>query len=320
MPPKPAKRVKKNEEIKTEDVKTKSGDEYFKSYRIIDETEMSFYCPMKQSGDVRTWFGGFEWTFAKYGKDKASLKCNFSWEKDKKALVDLYFYCRPDKEARLPITSCTFKRKELIGGEQIEVTDEMNYGKSATWGVYIRLLKKWDLGKRSWNNHKSRHTLKYVIRGREFYVLKDFMASTSAYIENNMDEDMSDEVSILNIDHDPHEFNIFLHAIDGQDPVLPAPDTLRSLCAYADDYSVPTLATKCEKHLKYCHEIPLLERLKMSFEFEYKNAQSYLMEMMTSSEWTRAKRGDGQEMFDELLFHAPGKNFYEWIFDREHLW
>lgn len=39
--------------------------------------------------------------------------------------------------------------------------------------------------------------------------------------------------------------------------------------------------------------------------------------MVTNSEWTRVKVGGDRKEFDELLKVVP--NFYEWIFDREHL-
>jgi len=335
MPPKATKAStkvtkKKMKEPKMEDMKM-SRDEmdgsmlagheysYFGRYRIIDEIELSFHCPAKENGDVRTWFGGFEWKFVKCGGDKISLTCGVSMAKDNTALVDLHFYCLPDKDSQLPMASCTFKQRELTKGSEIEVNDEiLRCNCPATYGVYIRMLKKWDIIKRRpWNNPKSRHTLKYVVRGREFNVLKDFMASTSEFIRSYMANNAEDDSSFVNIDHDPDEFDVFLHALDGQDPVLPAPDTIRFLLNYADDYEIPTLKAKCEKHLKYCHEIPLIERLKMSIEYGLSGAENYLMSMMTNSEWTRAKHGGDREKFDELVSAVP--NFYEWIFDKEHL-
>jgi len=267
---------------------------------------------------VGTWFGGFEWKFVKCGRDKVSLTCGHSWEKDNTALADLHFYCLPDKSSQLPMASCTFKLSELTSGSEVEASNEiLRFNYPATYGVYVRLLKKWSLPRCPWNSYDSRHNLKYVVRGREFYVLKDFMASTSEYIRSYMAKLSDDDSNFVNIDHDPIEFDIFLHAIDGQDPVLPAPDTIRFLTNYADDYEIPTLKVKCEKHLKYCHEIPLIERLKIASEYDMKNAQSYLMNMMTNSEWTRAKHGGDREKFDELVKAVP--NFYEWVFDREHL-
>jgi len=298
-------------------VEVTKGD-YFGRYRIVDEIELSFRCPAKESGEVRTWFGGFEWKFAKCGMDRLSLTCMLSWEKDNKVLADLHFYCLPDKDSQLPMISSTFKQKEFKKWSEIEVSDEiLRFNCPATYGVYIRLLKKWDVGKRPWNSRKTRHTLKYVVRGREFNVLKDFMGSISRFIRNYMNEMGDEDSNFVNIDHDPHEFDVFLNSIDGIDPVLPTPDTIRFLTNYADDYEIPTLKAKCEKHLKYCHEIPLIERLTMASEYGMDSLMSYLMGMMTDSEWTRAKHGGDREKFDELVKSVP--NFYEWIFDKEHL-
>jgi len=323
MPPKVTEASKQKKSVdkvpKLEKVE-KIASEYFGQYRIIDEAEMSFRCIGKDSIAVKKWLGGFEWKFAKCGKDKTSLTCN-SWEKGK-VLVDLHFYCLPDKDSHLPLITETHKRKELTVGSEFEMDNKegLSLCCSVTWGVYVRVLKEWDIEKRSWNRAKSNYTMKYNVRGREFYVLKDFMASVSEcihdYIANLPSEEESD---LLTVDHDPHEFDVFLHAIDGTDPVLPAPDTIRFLANFADDYSMPTLMTKCEKHLKYCHEIPLIERLKMAFDYDMKSAQGYLLGMMSNSEWTRAKLGDEREKFDELIEAVKPKDFYEMMFDMGHL-
>jgi hypothetical protein len=289
--------------------------EYFGQYRIVDEAELSFRCTAKDSIATKKWFGGIEWSFAKYGKDKTSLTCN-SWEKGSKVLVDLHFYCLPDKDSHLPMITETYKRQELTMGSEIEMENRkgLSLSCSVTWGVYVRVLKAWDVEKRPWNDPESKYTLLYFVRGRQFYVLKDFMASVSKFIQDNIRIVSTD---LLNVDHAPHEFDVFLHAIDGTDPVLPAPDTIRFLANYADDYSIPTLMAKCEEHLKYCHEIPLIERLKMAFDYDMKGAQGYLVGMITNSEWTRAKVGDEREKFDALMDAEP--NFYEKVFDMEHL-
>jgi len=323
MPPKAPKASTKSKQKKSVDKVPKLEDvgmitsEYFGRYRIVDETEMSFRCTAKDSIEVKKCIGGFEWKFAKYGKDKTSLT-HKSLEKGSKVLVDLHFYCLPDKDTLLPMITETYKLWELTEESEIEMDDKqgLSLSCSVTWGVYVRVLKEWDIEQRSWNNPESNYTMMYFIQGREFYVLKDFMASVSKFIQDHLDVVST---SLLNVDHDPHEFDAFLHAIDGTDPVLPAPDTIGFLANYADDYSIPTLMTNCEKHLKYCHEIPLIERLRMAFDYNLKGAQGYLMGLITNSEWTRAKKGDGREKFDELIEAVKPDDFYEMIFDWEHL-
>jgi len=84
MPPKASRKskesVRKPRGPKLEDIKTSreemdeskmtldetdggemSGDKYFGKYRIIDETELSFYCHATENGEVGTWLGGFKW-------------------------------------------------------------------------------------------------------------------------------------------------------------------------------------------------------------------------------------------------------------------
>lgn len=41
--------------------------------------------------------------------------------------------------------------------------------------------------------------------------------------------------------------------------------------------------------------------------------------MITSSEWTRAKMGDEREKFDALIEAVKPDDFYERMFDMEHL-
>jgi len=336
MPPKATKVTKASAKPKSEREKRKKSvdkqpkrekmedvemtvSEYFGRYRIVDEAELAFRCTSKDCIATKKWLGGIEWTFTKHGKDKASLTCN-SWQKGIKVLVDFHFYCLPDKDSHLPLITETYKREELTMGSEIEMKNKEGLSLlcPVTWGVYVRVLKEWDIGKRSWNDPGSKHNLTYSVQGRNFYVFKDFMASVSKLIQNYVDN-MADDSVPINVPHDPHEFNAFLHAIDGTDPVLPAPDTLRFLANFADDYEIPALMAKCEKHLKYCHEIPLIERLKMAFDYGMKGAQGYLVGMITSSEWTRAKMGEERQKFAELIVAAKPDDFYEKMFDMEHL-
>jgi hypothetical protein len=68
-------------------------------------------------------------------------------------------------------------------------------------------------------------------------------------------------------------------------------DTIRFLANYADDYSIPTLMAKCEKHLQYCHEIPLFERLRIAFDFGMKDAQvGYITSLPIFTVFTRPPR------------------------------
>ena len=52
---------------------------------------------------------------------------------------------------------------------------------------------------------------------------------------------------------------------------------MRFLAEYASDYEIESLKKKCEMHLKYCHEISLIDRLITAFDYEMEDAKVSVM-------------------------------------------